>query len=272
MKKPSTKRSGLLLITLAVLLALVAIIAPTLAYYITSTKGVTSEHTPAKPSDPSFAKPGDPSFTLGEDGGAEVNNVYIWVPDYGYPVYVRSSIIITWQKPAFCICMPTSCEECGCETCAECMKSDKCSDCTSCEDCERCPLCNDDKEDDWIVYFELPKKDQHYTLSIGSDWKTAGAATKEPDDGFYYYTKPVESSGKIDPKNPVYQQIKIPLVVQCALLDNALPPEDGLTFNVEIIVQTVQAIGFTDPDAQGKEIPAWRDAWNGAYNYETIKY
>lgn len=234
MKKPSTKRSGLLLITLAVLLALVAIIAPTLAYYITSTKGVKSEHTPAKPSDPSFAKPSDPSFALGEDGGTEVNNVYIWVPDYGYPVYVRASIIITWQKP------------------------------------------RKNSTDELIVHYEQPQKNTHYTLLTGSgtdgSWKTAGEDTREPDDGFYYYTKPVESSGKIDPKNPVYKQIKIPLIEQCALTANCQPPEGDWIFNVEIIVQTVQAIGFTDPDAQGNETPAWRDAWNGAYNYETIKY
>lgn len=60
---------------------------------------------------------------------------------------------------------------------------------------------------------------------------------------YYYYQPPVESGGQTDI-----------LINTCEPTEN---PE-GYTLNVEVIAQTVQAVGNTDANG---EIPAYQDAW-----------
>lgn len=83
-----------------------------------------------------------------------------------------------------------------------------------------------------------PVMNEDYTISIGADW------TKE-SDGFYYFDQAVNSGGETGI-----------LIEECKPLINA--PTDGYTLDVQIIAQTIQAIGSTD-DNSGNNAKA--DAW-----------
>lgn len=95
-----------------------------------------------------------------------------------------------------------------------------------------------------IVYFSQPNLNTDYTISLNStNWELR-------DDGFYYYKTSVPSGGQTSN-----------LINVCEQIGDA--PVDGFTLNVEILVQTIQAIGSTDGENGADEIPAWEDAgWN----------
>lgn len=97
-----------------------------------------------------------------------------------------------------------------------------------------------------IVYYKGPKQraDYDYTLDLNltGNWEPG-------DDGCYYFTTPVESGKKTDI-----------LINRCEQSENADVPE-GCHLSVDIIVQTVQAVGFTDEDNPNGVIPAYKDAW-----------
>ena len=63
-------------------------------------------------------------------------------------------------------------------------------------------------------------------------------------DGYYYYTAPVDSGKETGV-----------LIESCRQL---CPGPNGYTLSVNIIAQTVQAVGTTD----NGDFPAWQDAWN----------
>ena len=204
--KTLIKRFAPLIVILAILVALVAVLSTTRAYYILTGGESTNEYTPAEPA--------DPSFTLDVDTQEKKENVRITVEDNGYPVYVRVAIVITWQKIGECS------DPAGCGDCSECP-------------CPDCPKCYPE------VYYEDPVKDTDYTILLNNtDWKQHGY--------FYYYTSPVASGGTT-----------AALIYSCALIDGTVAPEEGYVLSVEIIAQTVQAIGSTDQD----NTPAWQDAW-----------
>lgn len=80
-----------------------------------------------------------------------------------------------------------------------------------------------------------------YAIAYGKeDW--------ERIDGLWYYTKPILH-------NDTNRNTSV-LINSCTLQPDQLP--DNCVLSVEIIVQTVQAIGSTDGT---NEIPAWEDAW-----------
>lgn len=81
-----------------------------------------------------------------------------------------------------------------------------------------------------------PELGTDYSLTLGDEWVKA-------EDGFYYYLSPISSG-----KTPA-------LIVECKPLVDA--PEEGCALNVEIIAQTVQAVGETD---DGTAL-AVEDAW-----------
>ena len=114
-----------------------------------------------------------------------------------------------------------------------------------------------------VVYYKAPvppvdkdgnaNENPDYSISLNLDDWTLGP------DGFYYYNEVVQSGGNTTN-----------LINKCKQLLPA--PVDGYTLSVEIIVQTIQAVGYTDGEDntddendEGK-IPAWDDAmWNGQW-------
>lgn len=93
--------------------------------------------------------------------------------------------------------------------------------------------------EDADVFFAQPVLDVDYTLDINTtDWEMVG--------DYYYFTSPV-ASGKTTGV----------LVNSCTLIPGGSDVPEGYVLSVEIIVQTVQAIGSTD----NGNTPAWKDAW-----------
>lgn len=94
---------------------------------------------------------------------------------------------------------------------------------------------------DGIVYFSKPE-DTDYTIDLNmTDWELR-------EDGFYYFKDSVVSRGKTSN-----------LINSCVQINEA--PVDGYTLSVEIIVQTVQAVGSTDGENGAPVTDAWKDAW-----------
>lgn len=83
------------------------------------------------------------------------------------------------------------------------------------------------------VYAEMPT----YTVPLGTDWFE--------HDGFYYYTNKVASGDSTTD-----------LLTNTISATSAAP--SGYSLHVEIIAQTIQALGTTDGNAP---IPAVQDAW-----------
>ena len=96
---------------------------------------------------------------------------------------------------------------------------------------------------DGIVYFSKPDPDSDYSIDLNlNDWELR-------TDGFYYYKSSVASGGSTSI-----------LINSCTQTNDA--PVDGYTLSVEILVQTVQAVGSTDGENGTPETDAWKDAWN----------
>lgn len=96
---------------------------------------------------------------------------------------------------------------------------------------------------DYIVYSVLPDPETDYVLTLNLAENNGWIYNES--DGFYYYTQPVESKGKTGV-----------LIEKCVQADPFNPPE-GYFLSVEIIAQTVQAVGSTDDD----KFLAYQDAW-----------
>ena len=102
------------------------------------------------------------------------------------------------------------------------------------------------KDPDGNVLGKVPVKGTDYTIvypdSYNSNWFEHG--------GFYYHKAPVGSKGST----------KI-LISSCKLEDGVTAPA-GYSLNVEILTQTIQALGETDAD----NTPAVTDAWGVTVN------
>ena len=85
------------------------------------------------------------------------------------------------------------------------------------------------------VYFQPPVEGTDYIITIGANWI-------KNDDGFYYYSSPVSSN-----------ETTTDLISDLNVINKEL---DQYKFNVEIIAQTVQAVGSDDSGT-----PAVKDAW-----------
>lgn len=100
------------------------------------------------------------------------------------------------------------------------------------------------------VYFQAPVEGTDYTLTLNTtDWEKR-ASTVDQNQSYYYLKNSVKSEG-----------VTPTLIVNCTPKSSA-PPADGYTLNVDVLVQTVQAVGYTDGNGTGaSEIPAYMDAW-----------
>lgn len=127
-------------------------------------------------------------------------NVCVNVGDPGYAVYVRATIVVTWQDA------------------------------------------------DGNIYWGVPGEDE-YTMKLNLTATDASGSTLwfQGSDGFYYFR-----SALISGATP-------PLIISCYQIDE--PPVPGYTLHVEIMAQTIQAVGRTDEDANGNTVPAVEDVW-----------
>ena len=96
------------------------------------------------------------------------------------------------------------------------------------------------------VYGEAPEEGVDYTISYNDTYWFL-------KDGFWYCTESVASGN-----SPV-------LIYTCAPVDDKAP--DGYALNVEIITQTIQALGTTDIG----DTPAVTDAWGVAVSDGKLK-
>lgn len=92
----------------------------------------------------------------------------------------------------------------------------------------------------------MPQAGVDYTMSLGDKWFLGS-------DGFYYYSSPVAYDGE-------HGSTKLTenLINSCKPIDGKTPA--GYHLNVEIISQTIQALGTTDVGDK----PAVADAWGVA--------
>ena len=104
------------------------------------------------------------------------------------------------------------------------------------------------QDNDGIVHFTKPAAGTDYTLALNlTNWEQGG-------DGYYYCKEPVKSTQETPGKTPV-------LINSCT--QTGTPPAEGYALNLEVIAQTVQAVGYTDGDGvdPATEIDAYKDAW-----------
>lgn len=88
-----------------------------------------------------------------------------------------------------------------------------------------------------------------YTIDYGTDWLLGG-------DGFYYYKYPVPDESTTNTTSN--------LIDLCKPKEGRAP--EGFGLNVEIIAQTIQALGTTDAG----DMPAVTDAWGVTLDGSTI--
>ena len=100
----------------------------------------------------------------------------------------------------------------------------------------RCAVVVNWKDENGFVHIEKPVENTDYTLETGENWT-------KMDDGFYYYYSPIQTGETA------------PLIVKCEPVGSS--PDTAYGLSVNIISQTIQAVGSTDED----NIPAHIDAW-----------
>lgn len=100
----------------------------------------------------------------------------------------------------------------------------------------RCAIVVNWKDESGNIHIEKPIENTDYILEIGENW------TKN-SDGFYYYTTPIQT-GETSP-----------LIVKCESVGES--PDTQYFLSVNIISQTIQAVGSTDLG----DIPAHKDGW-----------
>lgn len=168
---------------LIVIVAIAVIVVSVYAKYLKNSNKVENTFAPAVSDIPEIQE----QF---EDRKVK-KDVKIKVPDKGYPVYVRATIVVNWQEKG---------------------------------------------NENGAFYFDSPK-DTDYSLSIGDKWMY------NPSDKYYYYLEPVPSNGVTDV-----------LIKECK--PEVTPPE-GYALSVNIVTQTVQAVGHTDDDKFTAVFDAW---------------
>ncbi len=95
----------------------------------------------------------------------------------------------------------------------------------------RCAVVINWKDENGNIHIENPVENTDYILEAGENWT-------KMNDGFYYYNTPIQTGETA------------PLIIKCEPVGN--PPDPAYKLSVNIISQTIQAVGSTDE----KNIPA----------------
>lgn len=191
--KSSIKRYIPLIIVAAVIVVVCAIATPTLAYFIRFAGELGDEIMPGEAYSLNFKVSSDTK---------KLENLQVAVKEQGdnsYPVYVRATIVVTWQ------------DESG------------------------------------NVYFSKPTEDDYAIVINNNVWKKQGE--------YYYCTTPVNPY-TTDP-NGTSSNGLTPIFINSVTVKRDLKPseEESYAINVEVIAQTIQAIGKDGSNY------AWQDAW-----------
>lgn len=100
----------------------------------------------------------------------------------------------------------------------------------------RCAVVVNWKDENGYVHIEKPVENTDYILEAGTNWT-------KMDDGFYYYNYPIQTGETT------------PLIVKCEPVGNS--PDTAYKLSVNIISQTIQAVGSTDENNTPAHIDAW---------------
>lgn len=100
----------------------------------------------------------------------------------------------------------------------------------------RCAIVVNWKDANGNIYIKTPVENIDYTIEIGENWE-------KKDDGFYYYNFPIQTGNTS------------PLIVKCEPVGES--PNENYYLSINIIPQTIQAVGSTDDE----DIPAYVDGW-----------
>jgi hypothetical protein len=165
-------------------------------------------------------------------------NVYVDLSDIDYDVYVRAAVVVTWVKQNL--------------------------------DENNALVWDDEGEpvvDRTNVHANRPVEGRDYvieyanTYSGAADGLTSDKWTKG-SDGFFYYSSPVlkKAVDSGDNGTAITVRATLPLIASCHLnVENrdAVEQPEGYVLNVEIVAQTIQAIGSTDADNVLAVVDAW---------------
>ena len=112
------------------------------------------------------------------------------------------------------------------------------------------------QKDGDVLYLD-PKVNKDYVVSYYDEWKpiTHDEGTASEKTYYYYMGSNDDSQNGI-----VLSGGKTSALMTYKSL-NTNPPIEGYQLHVEVIVQTVQAVGKTDAENEADEILAWWDAW-----------
>ncbi|MBR0157809.1 MAG: hypothetical protein IJM24_01870 [Clostridia bacterium] len=193
----------------------------------------------------------DPTASI-EEGKTEIgtndhfstydkNNVYVDISDIDYDVYVRAAVVVTWVKQ--------NVDNTGALV----------------WDNEGEPVV-----DRTNVHANLPVEGRDYVITYANLYSgdvdgLADDKWTKGSDGFYYYSSPVLKKAVTDDDgNTVNVRATLPLIASCHLNiedRDAIQCPEGYVLNVEIVAQTIQAIGTTDADTYDAGTLAVVDAW-----------
>lgn len=118
------------------------------------------------------------------------------------------------------------------------------------------------KKDGEVLYVK-PVKGTDYEIEYSADWVPLTGYTADKDyQKTYYYFIGSDTENKANPtylNGVVKSGCKTTAIIESFVDKNTSKdlPYDGYELNVEIIVQTVQAVGYTDDDT----LTACEDAW-----------
>lgn len=104
---------------------------------------------------------------------------------------------------------------------------------------------------DGNILFKKPIAGTDYQVTYGSDWTMIAGSADEKT--YYYYT-----GTNADSSNGVVKSEGTTSAIITEFVDRATtPPYDGYELHVEVIVQTVQAVGYTDDGTLAACERAW---------------
>ena len=225
------RKNKILLSVCAVVLLLAGLITVVFARYVKNAMEITNTFDPSVSVTPVVKE----TFQNGVR-----SDVYFEVGKTEYPVYVRAAIIINWKQDDN-ESVPTGSHK-GDVFYSKPVEGVLISETDSSVDNSQ-----DKYSGDYLMELNLVEDNGQ------PGW------VFDATDGFYYYVNYVDSD--IELQYVDSNGVTANLIDSFRQINEDTAP-DGFVLSVEIIVQTVQALGDTDGNPTTAPIPAYKDAWN----------